>query len=290
MFCSKFKNLYKFRNISTILNKKKIKIINVYCNIGQKKIGVEQGGFYIIQNFFNNDSTLFKNIMNMTCILINNKNDYNQLKNSVNKSLEKNEQIIILGGDHSITSASMPSFLEKYKNDSHILWIDAHADINTKTSSLTKNSHGMSLAKIFNLMENDVSQKYIPNFSQLTYLGLRDIDEFEKNIIIKNNIDIISISDIQNNNINYNNFNNKKLYISIDVDVLDYIDMPSTGVISKNGLLLDELLTCLNNICTNNNVKCIDIVEFNPLLGTKDQVNKSINNINKLLINLLKSI
>lgn len=279
--------LNRFRNVSHIL-KRRIKIINVYCNIGQKKIGVEQGGFHVIKHLIDTPSvSLLSNLMDIKCILIDNNNKYYYLKNAVQKSLDENEITLIFGGDHSISSASLPAFLDKYREDAHILWIDAHADINTKHSSLTNNSHGMSLAKVFGLMENDVDQKYYPRFSQLTYLGLREIDPFENEIIKKNNICVWDVNDIRNHKLNYNKFKNKKLYISIDVDVLDFIDMPSTGTVSKNGLLLEELITCLQRILMNNNVKCLDIVEFNPLIGTDKEIMKSTKNINKLLANLL---
>lgn len=277
----------KFRNVSHIL-RNKVNIINVYCNIGQNKIGVEQGGFHIIKHLINTSSvSSLSNLKDIKCVLINNINKYYYLKNAVQKSLDENEITLIFGGDHSISSASLPAFLDKYREDAHILWIDAHADINTKQSSLTNNSHGMSLAKVFGLMENDVDQKYYPSFSQLTYLGLRETDPFEKEIIQKNNICVWDVNAIRNNKLNYNKFKNKKLYISIDVDVLDFIDMPSTGTVSKNGLLIDELIMCLQRILRNKNVKCLDIVEFNPLIGTDNEIIKSTKNIDKLLVNLL---
>lgn len=281
-----------FSRYRNFLTQNKIKIINVYCNIGQKKIGVEQGEFHILNKFLNTESISFSNMMDIKCIIINNKNRYSQLTKAVQESLNKNETILILGGDHSISSASIPSFLDKYREDAHILWIDAHADINTKESSLTKNSHGMSLAKIFGLMENDVdvTQNYYPSFSQLTYLGLRETDDFEKSIIQTNNIDILNISDIRNNKFNYNKFLNKKLYISIDVDVFDISEMLSTGTPSKKkGLFIDELILFLKNISIrhNNNIKCLDIVEFNPLIGTQKDIDKSTNNITKLLLGIL---
>jgi len=281
-----------YRKYSSFYKPKQIKIINVSCNIGQKKLGVEQGGFHILNNFFNNKlinkSISFANLPDIQCIIINKKNTYFQLKKAVDKSLKENETTLILGGDHSISSSSIPSFLDKYREDAHILWIDAHADINTKESSLTQNTHGMSLAKIFGLMKNDVNQNYYPNFSQLSYLGLREIDNFENNLIKTNNIDILNISDTININ---DKFINKKLYVSIDVDALDHSNMPCTGTMSlKKGLFVDELIVFLKNISINNNIKCLDIVEFNPQIGTQNDVIKSTNNINKILINLLECI
>ena len=281
-----------YRKYSSFYKPKKIKIINVSCNIGQKKLGVEQGGFHILNNFLNNKlinkSISFSNIPDIKCIIINNTKSYYQLKKAVDKSLNENDKTLILGGDHSISSSSIPSFLDKYRENAHIFWIDAHADINTKESSLTQNTHGMSLSKIFGLMKNDVSQNYYPDFSQLSYLGLREIDNFENKLIKTNNIDILNISDIKNIN---EKFINKNLYVSIDVDALDHSDMPCTGTISqKKGLCIDELIVFLKNISINNNIECLDIVEFNPKIGTQNDVIKSTNNINKILINLLEYI
>ena len=93
---------------------------------------------------------------------------------------------IFLGGDHSINQYIVPHYFQKYKDNLHLVWIDLHCDINTEKSSITKNTHGMSVSKIFNIDKNNIytNKDYIPDINkQLTYLGIRDIDLYELNLI-----------------------------------------------------------------------------------------------------------
>ena len=141
-------------------------VISAFCKAGQKLSGVELGS-----------TSLLKYIKNPKYIdlITNFENEYNyvSLNNLVKKSLaDSNYKTCILGGDHSICSATIPAFFDTYKENGHVLCIDAHADINTIDSSPSGNSHGMPLAKAFGLEKNIVFNKYKPNFKQLTYLGL----------------------------------------------------------------------------------------------------------------------
>ena len=46
-----------------------------------------------------------------------------------------------IGGDHSISIGTVLSSINK-NQDTGVFWIDAHPDINTLDSSLTKRTHG----------------------------------------------------------------------------------------------------------------------------------------------------
>ena len=70
---------------------------------------------------------------------------------------------MIIGGDHSMSIASVAYTLNRDPN-AKVLWIDAHADINTYNSSTTKNLHGMPLSFI----------------TGLDYIG--QLDNYKKNL------------------------------------------------------------------------------------------------------------
>ncbi|CAI4862617.1 CRB_1a_G0055010.mRNA.1.CDS.1 [Saccharomyces cerevisiae] len=54
--------------------------------------------------------------------------------NSVSKVVQANRFPLTLGGDHSIAIGTVSAVLDKYP-DAGLLWIDAHADINTIEST-----------------------------------------------------------------------------------------------------------------------------------------------------------
>jgi arginase len=55
---------------------------------------------------------------------------------------------LILGGDHSIAIGSLAGILQA-RPDTGILWVDAHADINTPGISESGNMHGMPVSVLF---------------------------------------------------------------------------------------------------------------------------------------------
>ena len=68
---------------------------------------------------------------------------------------------LTLGGDHSIGIGTVHGALKARPNTS-ILWVDAHADINTPQTSASKNLHGMPVS--FNLLEMSEYQMKFPGF------------------------------------------------------------------------------------------------------------------------------
>ena len=118
------------------------------------------------------------------------------------------------------------------------------------------------------------------------YIGLRDTDQYEKEVIEKNNINYIT-SDMVNNNLadsllKLNNFiGSSYVHMSFDVDVLDPKVMPCTGTPVNNGL---ELKVCraLIKFLMNKNIVSCDLTELNLFLGDLNDKELSIKNIEYL--------
>src|SRR6266700_2940252 len=70
------------------------------------------------------------------------------------KTLEAGKVPVVLGGDHSVAAGTVAGVAEFYRRQNQkigLIWIDAHADINTPDSSPSGNVHGMPLAAIMGL-------------------------------------------------------------------------------------------------------------------------------------------
>ena len=127
-----------------------------------------------------------------------------QLSQSVQQVLNEDRLCITLGGDHAIGIGTIHGFTQTYP-ESCLLWIDAHADINTMKNSGSGNMHGMPVA--FNLPELRVQKKHFekpfieglePKLrpDRIAYIGLRDVDGPEREIIDKYGIASYSMRDI----------------------------------------------------------------------------------------------
>ena len=267
------------------LSSSKIKnLIFFPSNLGQKKRGVERGPSLIIREILNNEK---KNKIKKSKKMWLNIDKSESIYDNLELLYEANDKIkgprINIGGDHSMSIATVAHSLNYY-NNLKLIWIDAHADINTVYSSKTGNIHGMPLGFLTNLDE-DERFYYICNhlnFKNILYIGIRDIDEFESKVI--KNINIIST----------NQFNNSKIinkiekfvgidpiHISLDIDGLDPSHMPSTGTVSEDGLHLNSVKNLLDHLYENKKkqIKNIDICEFNPKIGSKEEVYKTLKNI-----------
>src|SRR5256714_4694026 len=106
---------------------------------------------------------------------------------TVLKTLEAGKFPLVLGGDHSVAAGTVAGVAEYYRRQNQrmgLIWIDAHADINTPETSPSGNVHGMPLAAILGLgpaeLANifDWSPKIAPE--NCVIIGVRDIDTTER--------------------------------------------------------------------------------------------------------------
>lgn len=67
-----------------------------------------------------------------------------RVMNAVKQAAEEKSFVLTVGGDHSIGAGTVAGMLSVYPNLG-VLWVDAHADINTPLTSGSGNMHGTSL-------------------------------------------------------------------------------------------------------------------------------------------------
>ena len=122
---------------------KHFNIIYANCFQGQRNKGVGN----VVKNL-DNITSLFKSATqtNIPAKYFHNKKGYSRLRTEVYDTHTRGETPFTIGGDHSIAIGSVAGSLDFYKKDVSVIWIDAHADINTYEASETKNLHGMPLS------------------------------------------------------------------------------------------------------------------------------------------------
>lgn len=130
-----------------------------------------------------------------------------QLSRQVYEHAQQGRCVLTLGGDHSIAigtiSGTAQAIRERLGRELAVIWVDAHADINTPETSGSGNIHGMPVAFLTGLAEEgreDVfgwltaDQKI--SLKKLVYIGLRDVDRGEKKILRDNGIKAFSMHDV----------------------------------------------------------------------------------------------
>jgi len=132
--------------------------------------------------------------------------------------------------------------------DACVIWIDAHADLNTVATTDSGNLHGMPVSFLLGLTGNEElhanfswissapNNKLQP--SRLVYIGLRDVDDGEKKILKDHGIKAFSMHHVDKYGIgmvvemaldHVNPNRDLPIHLSFDVDALDPSVAPSTG-------------------------------------------------------------
>lgn len=193
---------------------------------------------------------------------------------------------LVLGGDHSIalgTLAGMGSFAKKNNLRMGVLYIDAHGDFNTPETSPSGNIHGECLAascgfglpQLVHLYEE--GQKVNPE--NVCFIGTRDLDSGERTLIHEAGCTVFTMSDIDR--YGFPNilkkvkdfFQNRVdfIHVSFDMDVLDPMFAPGTGIPLPAGLTNRESLLLMEEIADTGMVRSGEIVEVNPVLDLRNQ-------------------
>ncbi|CAH1760745.1 24832_t:CDS:10 [Entrophospora sp. SA101] len=145
---------------------------------------------------------------------------------SVERHHRKGQMVLTLGGDHSLALGTVSGTLAVH-HDACLIWIDAHADINTPESTDSGNLHGCPVSFLLGIAGKMEGFEWIkPRLTpdRLVYIGLRDIDQPEKKILKQH----------------VNPDRNRPIHLSFDVDALDPTVAPSTGTPVRGGLTFRE--------------------------------------------------
>lgn len=130
-----------------------------------------------------------------------------QLSQQVYDQAKTGRCVLTLGGDHSIAigtiSGTAKAIKERLGREMAVIWVDAHADINTPETSGSGNIHGMPVAFLTRLAEEKredvfgwLKEDHKISLKKLVYIGLRDVDPGEKKILRENGIRAFSMHDI----------------------------------------------------------------------------------------------
>ena len=180
------------------------------------------------------------------------------------------DKIFLIGGDCGTEVAPVSYLNKRYEGDLAVLWLDAHGDLNSPLTSVTRNFHGMPLRLLLGDGDETLLKMSFSRLSpgQAIMGGLRDLDPPEVEYIEKNRISVLTVGDIEGNVENAASLIAEKgfrnLYIHIDLDVLDSGKCPWALCPTPDGIDTGALMALLRNLKASLNVVGISIVELRP--------------------------
>lgn len=201
------------------------------------------------------------------------------------KALANGDTPLIIGGDHSLAMGSVSGVAAHYRErgeDIGLLWIDAHADMNTPESSPSGNVHGMPLAHLLgegNSRLNNIEGCHPAIKPENTVLiGVRDIDGRERDIVRKSGLTVFTMRDIDElgmtevcrQAVDILTSGTAGFHVSFDVDGCDPSVMPGSGTLVPGGIDYREAHQLLENCADTGKMTSMDVVELNPFLDQKN--------------------
>lgn len=218
---------------------------------------------------------------------------YNLLYNHISNHLESNPEdiIITIGGDNSISAGTIPAINERYikkeddqtfTSDLIVLWIDSFTDIKDFETSHAKNLNEMPIASILGLCDSHFTKhKLNVSQNQIIYFGLTNDEEID--FLVESDITFLTANKITqlNNadpeiiiNILKDKIEDRPVHIVLDMKVFhkDIVKSVYYGdaIDNNNGLQINDIDRVLMTF--KKNIVAMDITEFNPLIGNKNDV------------------
>ncbi len=192
---------------------------------------------------------------------------------------------LVLGGDHSLAAGSVAGVataLHERDERLGLIWLDAHADLNTPSTSLSGNVHGMPVAHLLGLGDSRLSRlsTQFPAIrpEHLVYVGLRDLDAAEKALIVELGIHAFTMRDIDERGlravmddaVSIATCGTGGVHLSCDADWIDPGEAPGVGTPVRGGATLREAHLAMEIIHDSGALIAMDLVEINPILDRQN--------------------
>ncbi len=207
------------------------------------------------------------------------------LAKTVAASLKAGNIPLVIGGDHSIamgTVAGVAGHYRKQNENIGLIWFDAHGDMNIPSSSPSGNIHGMPLAHILGIGDEELANiggfigKVKPE--NVALVGIRDLDQRERKIIRDSGIHAYTMREIDERGmaavakeiLSVVNKDTAGFHLSFDVDGCDPSVMPGSGTLVPGGISYREAHLLLEYCADSGKMTSMELVELNPLLDQKN--------------------
>jgi arginase len=210
-----------------------------------------------------------------------------ELALGVQRALEESRVPVVLGGDHSIAIGTVAGVTRHFRKQTQrigLLWIDAHADMNTPDTTPSGNVHGMPLACCVGLGPPELTELLdkapMVEPANVAIVGLRDVDILEKphvrdsgvKAFTMRHIDERGLRAIMEDALRIVCTGTAGFHLSLDMDFVDPSNAPGVGTPVRGGATYREAHLAMEMICDSGSMLSMEVVEVNPVI---DEVNRT---------------
>lgn len=209
-----------------------------------------------------------------------------KLSDRVAETLDEERFPLVIGGDHSINIGTMSGFARHFgARDEKVglIWIDAHADMNTPETSISGNVHGMPLAVGIGLGTPELTELGCPSPhlepGSVALLGIRDVDVPERKTVRSSGVHAYTMRDLDERGVaevlrealRRVRKDTVGYVVTLDADGLDPHVAPGVGTPVKGGISYREAHLMMEIIAETPGLLGFEVTEVNPLLDQYNQ-------------------
>ena len=210
-----------------------------------------------------------------------------RLARLVDKAVSEGKAPVVLGGDHSVAVGSVSGVTRHFRRQKKslgLIWIDAHADMNTPETSQSGNVHGMPLACLTGTGPRQLTHVggFAPKVDpkNVALVGIREVDQLEKPHVRESGVRAFTMRDIDERGlrsvmeeaIQIAGAGTAGFHVSLDMDSVDPQEAPGVGTPVRGGITYREAHLAMEIICDSGRMTSLDVVEVNPVI---DEANKT---------------
>lgn len=189
---------------------------------------------------------------------------HKRIARRVQETLARGDFPVVLGGDHSIAAGTWRG-VAAARGRIGLLWIDAHMDSHTPSTTPSGNAHGMPLASL--LSDGIVAPEHV------ALIGIRSFEAEEAALLSRLGVRVFNIEEVQRRGLERVLDDALAIVtrasagfgVSLDVDAIDPMDAPGTGTPVERGLAATDVLNALARIGAVPGLIAAEVVEYNPL-------------------------
>jgi arginase len=200
--------------------------------------------------------------------------------------VDAGELPLTIGGDHSIAIGSLSGIAKAYRKRNQplgLIYLDAHADMNTPESTPSGNIHGMPLAVLLGFGAPELlgiggdGPKF--DVSHCVHVGARDLDAGERDLIKQLGMRFFTMREIDERGLNVCMEEAIAIAsraaggfaVTFDVDVLDPGDAPGSGTLVRGGFTYREAHLAMEKIADSGKMRSLEVVEINTALDVNNR-------------------
>ncbi len=274
-----------------------VAVIGAACSIASTDKGSEQAPLVLQQSTLLQaidlnlawDQIIFSRGSEMKLAAMDNVVRYSQhIAKRTSRAITRNEKFLTVGGDHSCAIGTWSGAAHQWREqgDLGLLWIDAHIDAHTPSTSETGNIHGMPVAHLLGQGDNRLCQLLDDNIKikpeNLALIGIRSYEKGERELVERLGVRVYYIEEVNERGIDavlaeaYQHIrrNSSAWGISIDIDGFDPAFAPAVHTTVPGGINPEQFVQALAEL-PKNDMLGAEIAEFCPKLD-KDQVTEKL--------------